>query len=53
MFYYESHLYGNFFSSENELEYKDLYCEECGDSDSLIGEFESDEECQEYLDRRR
>ena len=35
---YESHL-GGHYSSETEYDYDDLYCEDCGDSDTLIGTF--------------
>ena len=33
---YESHM-GGLYISDEPLEYDDLYCEECGDSDRLIG----------------
>lgn len=32
---YESHL-GGLYTSDYELDYDDLYCEQCGDSDSLF-----------------
>lgn len=40
---YENHL-GGIFVSDELIPYKDLYCEECGDSDWFIGTFESLEE---------
>ena len=48
MYIYESHL-GGFYSSEYPLEFDDLYCEECGDSDREIGEFSSAEELWDYI----
>lgn len=35
VYIYESHLGGYFISSE-DLDYEDLYCDECGDSDTLV-----------------
>ena len=40
MYFYESHL-GGIYTSDEEYSYDDLYCEECGDSDTLIGEYDS------------
>ena len=36
MYIYESHL-GGLYTSDEYLNYDDLYCEQCGDSDWLIG----------------
>ena len=36
MYIYELHL-GNLYTSIYELDYDELYCEQCGDSDWLIG----------------
>ena len=36
MYIYESHL-GGLYTSDTLLDYEDLYCEQCGDSDWLIG----------------
>ena len=36
MYIYEGHL-GSLYTSDIYLDYKDLYCEQCGDSDWLIG----------------
>lgn len=36
MYVYESHM-GGLFTSDEPLEWNDLYCEECGDSDQEIG----------------
>lgn len=45
MYLYESHMGGTYLS--NDLyDYDELYCETCGDSDYLIGEFET---IKEYL----
>ena len=35
---YNSHL-GGLYTSDEELDYDYLYCEQCGDSDELIGSF--------------
>ena len=36
MYIYESHM-GGLYTLDEPLDYEDLYCEECGDSDSLLG----------------
>lgn len=46
MYLYESHM-GGLYTNENELNYENLYCEQCGDSDWLIGEFNT---IKEYWD---
>ena len=43
MYIYESHM-GGLYTSDEPLDYEDLYCEECGDSDWLIGYAETKEE---------
>ena len=43
MYIYESHM-GGLYTSEEPLDYEDLYCEECGDSDQLIGYAETKED---------
>jgi len=48
VFLYESHL-GGYFASEEELEWEGLYCETCGDSDYLVGEYETKEEREKLL----
>ena len=48
MYIYEGHL-GGLYTSEEPLEYEDLYCEECGDSDTLIGYAETKEEAWNVL----
>lgn len=45
---YESHL-GGLYASDDELDYDQLYCEACGDSDDYLGEFETIEELKELL----
>ena len=40
---YESHM-GGLYTSDEPLDYEDLYCEECGDSDQLIGYAETRED---------
>lgn len=36
MYIYEGHM-GNLFTSDYELSYEERHCEQCGDSDWLIG----------------
>lgn len=36
MYIYEGHM-GGLYTSDEPLDYEDLYCEECGDSDWLVG----------------
>ena len=45
---YESHM-GGLFTSEEPLDFEFLYCEECGDSDTELGYFESPEEVWETI----
>lgn len=40
MYFYESHL-GGIFTSKTKIKDRDLYCDQCGDYDSLIGEYDS------------
>ena len=47
MYIYENHLRG-LYTSDLELNFDDLYCEECGDSDELIGEANTLEEADVY-----
>ena len=42
MYIYESHM-GGLYTSDEPLDYEDLYCEECGDSDWLVGYAETRE----------
>ena len=51
MYYYISHLSGVLFSSDKYLDYKDLYCDECGDNDDYLGYFDTEEEAQAAYDR--
>ena len=48
MYIYENHM-GGLYTSEIELDWEMLYCEECGDSDSLIGYAETREEAWDLL----
>ena len=48
MYIYESHL-GNLYTSIYELDYDELYCEQCGDSDWLIGCATTKEEAWDLL----
>lgn len=49
MYIYEGHLNGALYTSEEPLDYEDLYCEECGDSDNLVGYAETKEEAWDLL----
>lgn len=48
MFIYENHL-GGVYSEDIELYFDELYCEQCGDSDFLIGFASTREEAWELL----
>lgn len=48
MYIYESHL-GHLYMSHQELSHKDTYCEQCGDSDWLIGYATTREEAWDLL----
>ena len=45
---YESHM-GGYYSSEKKLSYNALYCEECGDSDYLVGSFTDENSLKKLL----
>lgn len=49
MYIYENHLGGGLYTSDYEIDYEDLYCEQCGDSDGYIGEADTREEAYELL----
>lgn len=42
MYIYESHM-GGYYASDEEYGYDELYCETCGDSDHLLGEFDEND----------
>lgn len=42
MYIYESH-HGGHYASNKLLPHKKLHCEECGDSDTLVGEYDPDD----------
>lgn len=42
MYIYECHM-GGLYATDYELEYEYLYCEQCGDSDWLLGYVETKE----------
>lgn len=48
MYIYQSHM-GGLFVSDDELDYEQTYCEECGDSDFLLGYAETREEAWNLL----
>lgn len=48
MYIYESHL-GGLYTSDECLDYDDLYCEQCGDSDQPIGYAATKAEAWELL----
>lgn len=47
---YESHL-GEYYATDEELDYEDTYCETCGDSDSLVF-IGTKEELNNYYQRK-
>lgn len=49
MYVYESHLGGGYFGSETPLSFEECYCEQCGDSDWEVGEFETAEQFVAYI----
>lgn len=48
MYIYQSHM-GGLFVSDDVLDYEQIYCETCGDSDFLLGYAETREEAWELL----
>lgn len=48
LYIYEGHL-GSLYTSDRCLNYDELYCEQCGDSDWYIGYAETKEEAWELL----
>ena len=48
MYIYQSHM-GGLYTSDDELDYEQTYCETCGDSDWLIGYAETREETWDLL----
>lgn len=48
MYIYESHL-GGLYTSYDELDYEDTYCETCGDSDWCLGYASTKEEAWDLL----
>ena len=47
VYVYESHL-GGLYNSDDYIQYDELYCEQCGDSDYEIGSFDTFEEFLRY-----
>jgi len=47
---YENHLDGGLYTSDTELSWEQLYCEQCGDSDWPIGEANNRKEARELLE---
>lgn len=50
MYWYASHL-GGIYSSDYEISDEDLYCDQCGDYDEYLGQFETEEEAYEEYRR--
>lgn len=48
MFIYQGHM-GSLFSSNDPIDFNDLYCETCGDFDWELGNVESQEELLQLL----
>lgn len=49
MYIYESHLGRGLYTSYDYLDYDDLYCETCGDSDQFVGKADTRAEAWELL----
>ena len=49
MYFYIGHLSGELYTSDEFLDYEDLYCEICGDSDICLGHAETKEEAWDLL----
>lgn len=49
MYLYKNHM-GGFYDSEELKSYDDLYCETCGDGDTLVGEYETNEEREKLME---
>ena len=49
MYIYQNHLGGGLYTSDSWLDPEWLYCEECGDSDTLLGDAETREEAYKLL----
>lgn len=49
MYIYQNHLGGGLYTSDRWLDPEELYCEECSDSDWLLGEVETREEAYDLL----
>lgn len=48
MYIYENHM-GGIYTTEYEQDYESLYCEQCGDSDRLIGQADTRQKAWELL----
>ena len=48
MYIYEGHL-GSIYASQKLYDFKDLYCEQCGDYDNFLGEADTRAEAWELL----
>ena len=51
MYVYESHM-GGFYASKDPISREKLYCEQCGDSDRLVGRADTEEEALSLLSAR-
>lgn len=49
MYIYESHMGEGLYTSMNDLDYDDLYCEQCGDIDHYVGHASTRKEAWELL----
>ena len=52
MWYYEDHVRGSIYTSEEPLDWDELDCDRCGGSDIEHGYFETEEEFDEYYAER-
>ncbi|MFA7157649.1 MAG: hypothetical protein WC123_08205 [Bacilli bacterium] len=48
MYIYESHL-GGLFTTKEKLSFEDLYCEQCGDWDQLLGRANTKDEFSKLI----
>jgi len=42
---------GNLFTTKEKLSFEDMYCEQCGDSDQLLGKANTKEEFLKLIDK--
>lgn len=50
MYFYEDHLYGNLYWSNELYDDETLHCDMCGEDDIYLGEADSPDELKDLLD---